>query len=283
MSRNIPAPVPSNRRPADDSVLYRVREPDWSHVWGSNLTFDQARKLREDLSLKKLSRTSSMEPVTVAPPDWWVAQNAKERAPDAADDLSIPEEQPQPVHEESPPTGTRYEVASAMVATTVSADGVVQRIPPNHRLLVNGQDRPVPTPVAKNDMVECRPLHPAAAVAQSAATAAAAAVIQAKRQVPLDVTVKKPAPRTSPPPRDVTMSNQPAVVRLGAPLSAPPRPLPSPLKVATIEDGELLPDDAITDSDLPDLASDLGGGPSDADVEHARRQQQEEAERPKVG
>jgi hypothetical protein len=63
---------------------------------------------------------------------------------------------------------------------------------------------------------------------------------------------------------------------LGAPRVVPPKPLPSPLKVATLEDGDAMADDAITDAELPDLAGDLGGGPSDADVEHAKKQVEQE-------
>jgi len=278
MSRQLPAPIPSNRRPANDGTLYRVRDRDWSHVWGENLTYDQAQKrLDETVSLRKLSRTASIEPMTVQPPD-----GVHRTVPEVAlpDDLSVPGTPDVPEvlpHVPQRLEGTPYEVAS-VVTTTIPADGVINRIPPGHQLLINGQERQVPTRVVKNDTVECRSLNPAAAAVRSAADDAVGAVIQAKRKVPADVTVKKPASRTAPPPRDVTMASQPATVRLGVPVAAPAKPLPSPLKVATLEDGAALPADAITDDDLPDIAGDLGGGASDADVEHARRQQQAETE-----
>lgn len=279
MNRNHPSLVPSNRRPTDDSIRYRVRDSDWGNVWGTDLTWDQAQKLLSELVAQKKTRIASVRPMGERPPDWWVAENAPQ-AP-ALEDLSVPESSPAslPASPSVPNPGTLYKVASAMAPTTIQSDGVVGEIPVAHQLMVNGQDRPVPTRVAKGDVVECRLLHPAAATARASATGAAATVIQAKRRAYYDVTVKKPAPRTAPAPRDRTLSNQPVTVRLGTPQETPPEPLPSPQKVAELEDGDPLPDDAITDADLPDLAVDLGGGASDADVEHARRQAEAERSR----
>jgi hypothetical protein len=286
MNRNHPSAVPSNRRPTDDSIRYRVRDSDWGNVWGQDLTWDQAQKLLSELVAQKKTRTASVRPMSERPPEWWVAQNFDvgpwRNAAQPADDLSLPEEQPQAAPAAGPPIGTNYKVASAMAPTMIQSDGVVGEIPSGHQLLVNGQDRPVPTRVVKGDTVECRSLNPMAAAARAAATGAAASVIQAKQRRPyFDVTVKKPLPRAVPPPRDRTMSNQPVTVRLGTPLETPPKPLPSPQKVAELEEGEVIPEGAISDADLTDLAVDLGGGASDADVDHARRQA--EAERSKAG
>jgi hypothetical protein len=281
-NRNHPSPVPSNRRPTDDSIRYRVRDADWGNVWGQDLTWDEAqRKLTEVTTLKKLTRTASIRPMSERPPDWWLEENAAATA--AVDDgLAVPDASPPVSLPDTRAVGTLYKVASAMATTTIQSDGVVSEIPPGHQLLVNGQDRPVPTRVSKGDAVECRSLNPAAAAARAAGIGAAASVIQSKQRRPyFDVTVKKPAPRTAPPPRDRTMSNQPVTVRLGTPHETPPRPLPSPQKVAELEEGDIIPDGAISDADLPDLAVDLGGGASDADVAHARRQA--EAEQSKVG
>jgi hypothetical protein len=282
MNRNLPTPVPSNRRPTDDSIRYRVRDADWSNVWGQNLTWDAAQKLLSGLVAQKKTRTASVRPMSERPPDWWIAENA----PPALDDLSVPESDrgSMPVADfikafpaTSPSPGTLYKVASAMAPTTIQSDGVVGEIPAAHQLMVNDQDRPVPTRVVKGDVVECRLLHPAAAMARASAAEAVAGVIQARQRRPyFDVTVKRPAPRTAPAPRDRTLSTQPVTVRLGTPQETPPKPLPAPQKVAELEDGDPLPDDAITDADLPDLAVDLGGGASNADVDHARRQAEAE-------
>src|SRR5690242_14192968 len=161
-NRNHPSLVPSNRRPTDDSIRYRVRDADWGNVWGQNLTWDEAQaKLTEVTTRKKLTRTASVRPMSERPPDWWLAENA----PAAADDgLAVPDAPPSP--QSLPDTrevGTLYKVASAMAPTTIQSDGVVGEIPQSHQLLVNGQDRPVPTRVSKGDIVECRSLNPAAA------------------------------------------------------------------------------------------------------------------------
>jgi hypothetical protein len=219
----------------------------------------EARILRDRITAGKKSRNMEIEPMPGPEVD-------------SLDDLSVPT--PAPAHVAPPSNlGTSYEIASAIAATTLTAfGGVITKIPHAHDLLVNGQARAVPTRVQKGDVVECRSLAPLAAQARGAAADAVAQVIQQKRRVPVDVTVKHPAPRTTAAPPDRSMSNRPVVVRLGSPPATPPKPLPSPLRVATIQDGEVMSDDAITDAELPDLAGDLGGGPSDADVEHARRQ-----------
>jgi len=263
--------VPSNRQPREDGTRYRVRdrEGDPPTVWddgnGQGLTYQQALVARDRVSASKKSRSTVIEPMPVV----------SEADPVGFDDLSIsPEVAPPGAREAS--AGTDYQVAAAFGPTQIQSDGVVNSIPGGHQLLVNGHAQPVPARVHKGDAVECRSLAPAVASAHAAATAAVAQVIQQRRRIPMDVTVRQSAPRVVPPPPDRTVSNRPVVVRLGAPSPTPPRPLPSPLKVATLEDGEALPDDAITDADLPEVAGDLGGGPSDADVAHARKQAEAE-------
>jgi hypothetical protein len=259
-NRNLPSAIPPNRPPPEDGTKYRLRDREGSPptVWGENLTHTEARVLRDRVTAAKKSRNMEIEPMPGPEVD-------------SLDDLSV--STPAPAHVAPPSNlGTNYEVASAMVATTLAADGVISKIPPDHELLVNGQARAVPTRVRKNDVVECFSLAPLAAQVRGAAADAVAQVIRQKRRVPVDVTVKHPAPRTTAAPPDRSMSNRPVVVRLGSPPATPPKPLPSPLRVATLQDGEVMSDDAITDAELPDLAGDLGGGPSDADVEHARRQ-----------
>jgi hypothetical protein len=272
--------LPSNRQPREDGTKYRVRdrEGDPPKVWddgdGQGLTYQQALVARDRVSASKRSRSMVIEPMP----------NADQVG---AHDLSFAPE----VLCDGPPgclaatakppgqSGTDYQIAAPLAPTQIQGDGVVSSIPTGHQLLVNGQLQPVPTRVHKGDTVECRSLAQELASARAAASAAVAQVIQAKRRIPMDVTVRQPAPRVAPPPPDRTVSSRPVVVRLGAPTPTPPKPLPSPLKVATLEDGDVLPDDALTDADLPDIAGDLGGGPSDADVEHARKQAETERAR----
>lgn len=270
MNRNLPSAVPCNRRPPEDGTKYRVRdrEGDPPTVWddgnGQGLTYEQATIARDRVTAAKKSRSMVIEPMPSTPP---VSGEVGQ------DDLSIPQAAPV----SSPPhTGTDYQVASAMPPTQITADGVISKIPHAHQLLVNGVERVAGARVARNDIVECRSLAPAVIASRAAAADAVAQVMQQKRRVPMDVTVKQPRPRAVQPLPDRTVSRDPVVVRLGAPPATPPRPLASPLKVATLEDGDALPEDAITDADLPGIAGDLGGGPSDADVEHARNQAEAE-------
>lgn len=270
MARPLPSAVPSNRLPIDDGVTkYRLRNRDWSHVWGEGLAPGEAYKLRDKITAEKRNQGQSMVITPMSEP-----VPGREAESDA-DDLSIPAvaELPPPA---SPSYRTEYRIASDMAPTTLAADGVITSIPLGHQLLIGGQDRQIPTSVQKGDVVECRSMNPAAAQARGAAAAAVSAVIQGKRRVPLDVTVKQPKPRVAPPPPDRTMSRDPVVVRLGSLPDMPAKPLPSPQKVAELEDGEPMAPDAISDAELPDLAGDLGGGPSDADVEHAKKQAEAE-------
>lgn len=267
MNRNLPSAIPSNRLLPDDGTLYRVRDRvgDPPTVWGGGMIYSEAIKLRDRVTAAKKSRSMVIEPMPSTPPV---------SAEVGQDDLSIP--QAAPVNSPSQHTGTDYQVASAMPPTQIAADGVISKIPHAHQLLVNGVERVAGARVARNDVVECRSLAPAVIASRAAAADAVAQVMQQKRRVPMDVTVKQPRPRAVQPLPDRTVSRDPVVVRLGAPPATPPRPLASPLKVATLEDGDTLPEDAITDADLPGIAGDLGGGPSDADVEHARNQAEAE-------
>jgi hypothetical protein len=268
MSRTPPvSAVPSNRPPRDDGhTKYRLRdrEGDPPTVWGENLTHQNARILRDKITASKQSRSMVIEPIEPSAPE-----------DGATDDLAIPDVPRQQVPQQAPIVGTEYQIESEMADVTLTADGVISKIPPSHQLLVNGQARDIPTRVQKGNTVSCRSLSPDVAQARAIAADAVAQVINSKRKVPVDVTVRRPAPRSAPAPLDRTVSNR-TVVRLSAPQSAPPRPLASPLKVATIQDGDAMSDDAITDAEIPDLAGDLGGGPSDADVEHAKRQAEAE-------
>lgn len=269
MSRPHPSAVPCNRRPREDGTKYRVRdrEGDPPTVWddgnGNGLTYAEALIARDRVAAQKKSRSMLIEPMPEA-------SHAE------VDDLAVPIPSSVAATPTRPNLGTEYQVAAAMSATQLHSDGTITVIPRGHQLLVNGQERTAPTRVRGGDTVECRSLAPAVAAAREAATDAVTRVIQEKRRIPMDVTVRQHVPRATPPPPDLTVSNRPVVVRLGAPPVTPPKPLPSPLKVATLQDGDVLPDDALTDADLPDVAGDLGGGPSDADVEHARRQAEAE-------
>ncbi len=151
------------------------------------------------------------------------------------------------------------------------ADGVVTRIPAGAHLHVNGQPTAIPAPVSQGATLQAV-LDPSLAATRAAAAGAVQQVMEANRRPPvyLDHTVKPSKPRTEPPPPDATVKTP--RIRLGAVQEAPPQPLPSPQKVAEIADGPPLPDGALGEDDILDLSVDIGGGPSEADVAHARAQ-----------
>lgn len=153
-------------------------------------------------------------------------------------------------------------------------DGVVSAVPSGHRLLVDGQPQNVPANVRAGQLLQSELVDRALASANSASTRAVAEVIQKARREPvyLDYTVRPSKPRHTPPPPDTTVSKKPIHVRLGGTLQqAPATPPPSPQKAADQADGAPIPDGVLSDADVLDLAVDLGGGPSDADIAHAQK------------
>jgi hypothetical protein len=175
--------------------------------------------------------------------------------------------------------GARFEIANDK-EVIVPVFGVIHKIPDGHELVVNGFAQPVPVSVQVGDKVQARPVDPLIVAARAAANAAVRHTLQ-QRKIYRDVTATPANKPNLNPPKDPTVSKDGVYIRLGAPAQPVTKPPPSPLKVATMQDGEALGDDALTDDDLPDLASDIGGGASDADLEHAKkvREQDEAAKR----
>lgn len=226
---------------------FRVRDKDWT-IYGENLTAAAAHKLKEYQAAVKKVRTVRIESMSVPMPG----------DPEHAE-----------MHElEGEIQGLQLQIGDAELHE-VPSDGVIALIPAGHELQVNGIPCPVPSGVKKGDLVQANPLDPIIAAAQAAAREAA------KQRIPpqhtyRDKTVRKPQPRKGPTPKDKTVAKG-MVVRLGAPAAAPPPKRMSPLKAAMMQDGDEMPDNAIGEEDILDVASDLGGGASDADVEHARK------------
>jgi endonuclease YncB( thermonuclease family) len=48
--------------------LYRVRDKDWVEVWGENLTWEAANKLKNQVAAKGLSRTVRVEDMAIPAP-----------------------------------------------------------------------------------------------------------------------------------------------------------------------------------------------------------------------
>jgi len=302
---------------ATSGKLYRVRDKDWVAVWGENLTWIEAVKLKDQVVASGKSRTARVEDMAIPPPaeyldqvqqaqdaeeesDWARGRTGTEGDPyaraqaanaeleslqrDARDVLGDGDGSITPL----PGLGAAFELVGHE-AQTVPTDGVVFTIPAGHHLLVNEQAAALPAIVRRGNVIRAVPLDPELARAQAAAVAAVRPIVHAqqtrvaqRKSAYRDKTVIAPGRPTQPPPRDKTVSQAPPFVRLGAPPTAPPVPPPSPLKVATELDGDLLPDDALTDADLSDLAADVGGGPSEDDIALAQRQREED-ERSRTG
>lgn len=235
-------------------TTYRVRDKDWATIWGENLTQEEAHKLKERVVGSGKSRTARVEPMSVRPPG--------EELDELVDAIS-PAEQ----------GGVVYELADTD-PHSVQLAGVIVRTPPGTALRVNGVERPTPTKVAPGDVIQALIIDPELARAKEAALAAARKSVQRRtRPAPPDVTVRPNNPRTGPVPMDRTVSKGATFVRLGAAPVAEPKAPPSPLKVAMMPD-PLAPvgEDILGDDDLGELAADLGGIESAADVAHAQRQ-----------
>lgn len=277
---------------ATEGKLYRVRDKHFEgapgHLWGENLTWAEANKLKDKVVAERKTRTARVEDMAIPMPGEEPKDDLQE-----LEELSVLADTVRAAHDPdaggarapngdlvmpAPGLGAAFEIAGSD-PQTVPARGVIIVIPAGHELLVDGAVTQVPAIVQQGQVAQARPLDPDLAAANAAALAAArpvAAAAQARARAPYrDKTVVIPGKRAAAPPRDRTVSKSPPFVRLGAPPAAEPEPPKSPLKVATETDGEALPDGALSDSDLHDL--DVGGGPSDDDVAHAKRLRDEAA------
>lgn len=232
--------------------LYRVRDKDWVAVWGEHLTWDEATKLKNSVVANGRSRTARVESMEV--------------------------ERPTEVSTEQPATRLLLDHMVTPEPETMEFAGVIRRLPTGYyppgegELVVNGCSVPVPTSVKVGDVVQLRRIDPALAATRSAALTAVRPIAQrAQRTRPVvrDLTASPPARPNPNPPRDQTVL-KPSSRGASAPAGLPTPPA-SPLQVATMTDGPPLGDDALGDDDLADLVADIGGGPSDADLEHAER------------
>lgn len=261
-------PRPPKKAPLDPNVLYRVRDREWAKLWGENLSLTDATKLKEQVVTSKKSNTARLEPMSIPPPAWYVADNAGQ-----VSDLSVA------VAEEAPPLPRQQRLPAFGVSgfdpVEAPHHGEVTSIPDGCQLYVNDVMVQVPAEVSGGDTIHARPLDPALAEARAAALAAARPVAQAKndgRPPYRDRSVKIPAPRTTPPPADKTVSKTPVFIRLDTPVTGAAEPLPSPQKVAEMRDGNVMPDGALSDDDLPEIAYDLGGTETQDDIDHANRE-----------
>jgi hypothetical protein len=260
--------------------LYRVRDKHLEDVpgtvWGDNLSWDDASKLKDLVVAQRKSKTARVEDMEVPMPadepteDLAILENVSEQGETSR---AVRSRVIDPaITAAQAGQGAAFELVGDE-AHLVPSRGVVVAVPAGHELLVDGEVSPVPSVVSPGAVVQARAIDPAIAAAQAAARAAVrpvAASAQARHAAAYrDKTVSTAGRRTQPPPRDRTVSKSPAFVRLGAPPAAPAAPPMSPLKVATETDGEALPEGALSDADLHDL--DVGGGPSEDDVAHAKR------------
>ncbi len=262
--------------------LYRVRDKDWAELWGENLTHEQATKLKEQVVGSRRSKTARVEDMAVPPPDWWVQTHGGQQGSLGAASETESAEVSAPAA-----TKTAY-IIDGPAPVAIPGHGVVTQIPAGHELvIVQGSEpgvRALPCLVSKGDLVQARPTDPQIAAARAAALQAVQDTIHAQSQATKkryrDTTVKAPAPRKGPPPKDRTAATGPVFVRLGAPPSSPsPNKadlLPSVLGAAIQSDGSEADGD-LTDGDLKNLVPDLGGAPTADDIALAQRQREFDA------
>lgn len=253
---------------------YRVRDRNYQNIFGEDLTLDEATRLKEQVVTSRRSHTARVEPMSVRVPGRDPLQIEGSPQDDYEVDVAV-----QTAVATSVVSGPQFSLDDGGQEVTVPYAGVIVVIPPGHELVVNGQVRPVMTSVEAGDRVMARPVDPVIIAARANALAAAQAQREAAQhhKAPLaaryrDKTVKPLVPRPGPLPKDKSVATG-LHVRLTAAPPAPPKPQPSPLKVATIPDGKpMAADTPITDDDIHDVVSDVGGGASDSDLEHARRE-----------
>ncbi len=205
--------------------LYRVRDRDWAAVWGQDLSWEAATKLKDQVVASGKTRTARVEDMAIPPPAEYLEYLAQAQAQEAAEDAA-------------------EEISWSHGDSRGDADGIMERA------AVRQHQDP-----DERDVVQTS--------SDPELARAAAAAISAVRPI---VTASQAASQAAPAYRDKT------VTAARRPVQQPPLPPPSPLKVATELDGDLLPEDALTDADLPDLAGDIGGGPSEDDIALAQRQ-----------
>lgn len=52
----------------EPGMLYRVRDKDWEKLWGEGLSWDDAHRLKEAVSGRRLSKTVRVEPMSAPAP-----------------------------------------------------------------------------------------------------------------------------------------------------------------------------------------------------------------------
>lgn len=249
-------------------LRFRVRDEDWGRVFAEDVTWEEANKTKNEMVKTKVSRTVTIKDMAEDVRPEWAHDGVVHLGPaEFINSYQVPTALP------------TFELANSVPLTAPCA-GVVRKIPAGHELLVNGNQTTIPASVQGGDTIEARCVNQTLGAARDAALraaslAAAQANVRAAAPRYRDVTATPPSPPNPNPPRDKTVTAG-VHVRLGSIPSAPPAPPPSPLKVAMQLDGAPLLDGTLSDDDLADLTADLGGGPSDTDIELAKRQREAE-------
>jgi hypothetical protein len=255
--------------------LYRVRCKDWAAVHGENLTWDEAGRLKDHVASKGF-RTARVEDMAVDPPSWYAAP-----APAPESTSAAPNSGADPVTDMAVDPELEALRAPAFAAAAGAAAAANQRVAANSAQARAAQlaqmtgTRPVvvPLPVVAAGTPPPPP-KPSKFAAPPQRLPKPRPANAPPRVVPRDKTVKDDVVRrTEPPPRDRTVSGE-VLKRASAPPAEPPRPLISPLGAAMMADDALdVPDGQVVgDDDLSDLVGDLGGSPTDKDVEQAKAQ-----------
>ena len=99
---------------ATEGKRYRVRDKDWAALWGEDLPYYEAIKLKDQVVGSRQSKTARVEEMTVEEPAWFVAARAQAEA-----DLENP-----PPPEEPPPPDPQLELLRAKALAASQAEAV---------------------------------------------------------------------------------------------------------------------------------------------------------------
>lgn len=255
---------------------FRVRDKDWAAVWGEDLSWDDAVKLKDQIVGERRSKTARVEDMEIDPPDWYVKQQEGTATiagspPDAVTYL------PHPQRASSPSTGpyVNYESMTESQILETCGDNAARWA--DAFMQIQGA-----LPISQID---------AGTMIGWFANAIEAAVTARQRRKPAmpaqvtpNVSLRIPPERggssapaiqaSSSAAQDAQRRHEQQKERPTFTPSAPPTPPPSPLTDKVVEDlepGELPPDDELMgEDDLAAITGEVGAMPGELDTARAR-------------
>lgn len=241
--------------------LFRVRDKDWAALWGEDLSWDDAVKLKDTVVGERRSKTARVEDMEIEAPEWFKRSGRADPEPQRV------------VFGEH-----RYEAMSEAQIIDHCGDDA-------HRWAEAFMEIQGALPAEQIDLDTMRGWF---------ANAIEAAIdVRQRRQeaaVRPNASLRIPFDRggTSPPAisasaaaaQSAQQRHEQQRARVTFTPSEPPKPPPSPLTDAVVDDiepGELPPDDEMfDDEDLAGLTAEVGGNPTETDAVRAKVQADKE-------